>query len=60
MTQAVSRLALSAETQVLSRATFVADTVALEQVFLKVLWFSPVSVTPPRPHTRFHLQERKT
>jgi hypothetical protein len=33
---------------------FVADKVALGQVFLQVLRFSPLSIIPPMFHTRFH------
>ena len=33
----------------------VVDEVALEQVFLRVLPFSPVSFIPPMLHTHLHL-----
>jgi hypothetical protein len=36
------------------------DTVALEQVFLRVLRFSPVNVIPPRIHTHLHLRAART
>lgn len=36
-------------------ASFMVDKVALEQVVLQVLRFSPVSNIPPMPHTRLHL-----
>ena len=37
------------------RLRFVVDKVALRQVLLPVLLFSPVSTTPPMPHTPSHL-----
>jgi len=39
---------------------FVVDTVALEQAFLRVLRFSPVSVIPPTLYTHLHLRAART
>jgi len=39
---------------------FVVDTAALEQVFLRVLRFSPVSVIPPKLHTHLNLRAART
>lgn len=36
-------------------ASFVVDEVAMEQVVLQVLRFSPVSNIPPMSHTRLYL-----
>jgi hypothetical protein len=50
MAQAVSRRPLTAESRVRARVNtcgFVVDKVALGQVFLRVLRFSPVSIIPP-------------
>jgi hypothetical protein len=50
MAQAVSRRPLTAESRVapgLIRVGFVVEKVALGQVFLRVLRFSPVSIIPP-------------
>jgi hypothetical protein len=56
MTQAVSRRPLTAPAQVrawVNPVGFVVDKVALGQVFLQVLQFSPVSIIPPwAPHFR--------
>jgi hypothetical protein len=52
MAQAVSRRPLTAATRVRARVNpvgFVVDKVALGQVFLRVLQFSPVSIIPPWP-----------
>jgi hypothetical protein len=47
---------LTAATRVRARVNpvgFVVDKVALGQVFLRVLWFSPVGIIPPwAPHFR--------
>jgi hypothetical protein len=53
MSQAVSRRPFTAEAQVRSRFVhmgFVVDKVALGQVFLQVLQFSPVKFIPPVLH----------
>jgi hypothetical protein len=52
MAQAVSRRPPTAEARVRSRVNvgFVVDKVALGQVFLRVLRFSPVNFIPPVLH----------
>jgi branched-subunit amino acid transport protein len=49
MAQAVNRWPLTAETRV--HVGFVVDKVALGQVFLRVLPFSPASIIPPLFHS---------
>jgi hypothetical protein len=39
---------------------FVMGNVALGQVFLHVLWFSPVSIIPLMLHTHLHLNTKET
>jgi hypothetical protein len=58
MGQMVSCQPLTADAQVRSQATsyvIVVDKVALGQVFLRVLRFTPVSIIPPILHTHFRL-----
>jgi len=45
MAQVVSRRPLTTEARVRARVGFVVDKVALGQVFLRVLRFSPVSIS---------------
>jgi hypothetical protein len=47
MAQVVNRRSLTTEDQVRARVGFVVDKVALGQVFLRVLRFSPVNIIPP-------------
>jgi hypothetical protein len=50
MAQVVSRRPLTAEARVRSRSIhvwFVVDKVALGEVFLRVIRFSPVNIIPP-------------
>jgi hypothetical protein len=50
MTQAVSNRPLTAAARVRARVNpvgFVVDKVTLGQVFLRVLWFSPVNIITP-------------
>jgi hypothetical protein len=50
MAQAVSRQPLTVTAWVRAQVNpvgFVVDKVALGQVFLRVLWFSPVNIIPP-------------
>jgi hypothetical protein len=50
MPHAVSRLPVTAEAWVRGsvHVGYAADEVALGQVFIRILWLSPVSVIPPR------------
>jgi branched-subunit amino acid transport protein len=52
MAQAVSRWPLTAEARVVG---FVVDKVALGQVFLRVLRFSPANIIPPLLHIHLSL-----
>jgi len=54
--RAVSRRTVTAEARFRSQVslTFVVDRVALGQVFMPVLRFSPVSIVPPMLHTQLH------
>ena len=45
--QVVSCWPFTLKAWVHSQARFVVDAVSLRQFFLQVLWFSPVSITPP-------------
>ena len=57
MAQTVSRWYVTAKARARSQTTasFVVDKVALEQVVLQILRFSPVSNIPPMSHARLHL-----
>jgi hypothetical protein len=61
MAQAVSRWPLTAETRVRAGSAyvgFVVEKVALGQVSIRVLWFSPVNIIPPLLLTRLSVCDR--
>jgi hypothetical protein len=64
MAQKLSSCPLTAETQVRSHVIAYEicekqSDIALGQVFLQVIWFSPVSIIPPMLHTHPFIYHRR-